>query len=185
MRLPDAEAASAFALKVDYRPVARTAIQKVQQELATKRVRSELKNTEKLDIMEKNVQAESNDKPKSRGLKLNVISGNAFGMTRKRSKIMSIISVVGHQVVKNLSEPSEITPVHLHIYANYSREKDFKLDPSVVRALLTTGGSRLMRVEGRVLSPIPNSDECKRSIRPDLHRKRGAHSKTNWTQCHP
>ena len=34
---------------------------------------------------------------------------------------MSIISFVGHQVVKNLSEPSEITLVH---HADYLRDKD-------------------------------------------------------------
>ena len=64
---------------------------------------------------------------------------------------MSIISVAGHQVVKNLSEPSEITLVHLDIYADYLREKDPKLDSRVVRALLSTGGLRLMRVDGHYI----------------------------------
>ena len=41
---------------------------------------------------------------------------------------MSIVSFAGHQVVKNLSEPSEITLVHLDIYANYLREKDPMMD---------------------------------------------------------
>ena len=68
-------------------------------------------------------------------------------MTKEGTKIMSIISVAGHQVVKNLSEPSEITLVHLDIYADYLREKDPKLDFRAVRALLTTGGPRLMRVD--------------------------------------
>ena len=52
------------------------------------------------------------------GLKLIVISGKTVGMTKEGTKIMSIISVAGHQVVKNLSEPSEITLVHLEIYAD-------------------------------------------------------------------
>ena len=64
---------------------------------------------------------------------------------------MSIISVAGHQVVKNLSEPSEITLVHLDIYADYLREKDPKLASRAVRALLTTGGPRLMRVDGHYI----------------------------------
>ena len=42
---------------------------------------------------------------------------------------MSFISVTGHQVVKNMSEPSEITLVHLDIYAGYLREKDLNLAP--------------------------------------------------------
>ena len=71
---------------------------------------------------------------------------------------MSIISVAGHQVVKNLSEPSEITLVHLDLYADYLREKEPKVDSRPVRALLTTGGPKLMKVEGHyieVLGPYP------------------------------
>ena len=79
---------------------------------------------------------------------MNVISRKTFGMTREGTKILSIISVAGHQVVKNLSEPSEITLVHLVIYADYLREKDRHLDSRAVRALLTTGGPRLMKVDG-------------------------------------
>ena len=64
---------------------------------------------------------------------------------------MSIISVAGHQLVKNLSEPSEITLVHLDVYADYLKEKDPKLDSRAVRALLTTGGPRLMKVDGHYI----------------------------------
>ena len=60
---------------------------------------------------------------------------------------MSIILVAGHQVVKNLSEPCEITLVHLDFYADYIREKDPKLDSRAMRALLTTGGPKLMKVD--------------------------------------
>ena len=54
-------------------------------------------------------------------------------------------------MVKNLSEPSEITLVHLDIYADYLKEKDPKLDSRAVRALLTTRGPRLMKVEGHYI----------------------------------
>ena len=64
---------------------------------------------------------------------------------------MSIVLVAGHQVVKNLIEPSKITQVHLDIYADYLREKDPKLDSRAKRALLTTGGPRLMRVDGHYI----------------------------------
>ena len=79
-------------------------------------------------------------------------------MTREGTKTRSIISVAGHQVVKKLSEPSEITLVHLDIYADYLREKDPKLDSRAVRALLTTGSPRLMKVDGHhieVHGPYP------------------------------
>ena len=71
---------------------------------------------------------------------------------------MSIITIAGHQVLKNLTEPSEITAVHLDIYADYLIQKDPKLDSRAVRALLTTGGPRLMKVEGHyieVYGPYP------------------------------
>ena len=60
-------------------------------------------------------------------------------MTREATKIRSFISVAGHQVVKNLSKPSEITLVHLYTYTDYLREKDLKLDSRAVQTLLTTG----------------------------------------------
>ena len=113
---------------------------------------------EKLDTLEKTVKEEDNQEPKKRGLKLNVTSGKTFGLTRDGNKIMSIISVAGHHVVKNLSEPSEITLVHLDIYADNLKEKDHKLDSRAVRALLTTGWPRLMRVDGNyieVYGPYP------------------------------
>ena len=72
-------------------------------------------------------------------------------MTKEGTEIITIISVAGHQVVKNLNKPSEITLVHLDIYADYLREKDPKLDSRAVRALLTTGGPRLMRVDGHYI----------------------------------
>ena len=94
---------------------------------------------------------EDAQEPRKQGLKLNVISGTIFDMTKEGTNIMSIISVAGHQVVKNLSEPSEITLVHLDIYADYLRVKDPKLDSRAVRALLMTGGPRLMRVDGHYI----------------------------------
>ena len=129
------EAESAGPLKLDYGLAARAALQNVKQELATKEmeqwVRSELESTdlwEKFNILSKTTEEEDKQEPRKQGLKLNVISGRTFGMTKEGTKIMSIISVAGHQVVKNLSEPSEITLVHLDIYADYLREKDPKLD---------------------------------------------------------
>ena len=146
---------------------ARTAKQKVQQELPTKEIQqwvsSKLESTDlrgKNDLLGKTTKGEDKQEPKKQGLKLNVISGKTFGMTKEGTKIKSIFSVAGHQVVKNLNEPSEITLVHLDIYADYLREKDPKLDSRAVRALLTTGGPRLMRVDGHYIEvhgpyPIP------------------------------
>ena len=103
------EAESSSPLKVDYGLAARTALQNVKQDLATKEVeqwvRSELKSTdlrESLNILGKTTKVEDREEPRKQGLKLNVISGRTFGMTKEGTKIMSIISVAGNQVVKNL-----------------------------------------------------------------------------------
>ena len=116
---------SVGALKGDYGLAARTALQNVQQKLVPEEVeqcvRSKLENTElreKLDILRRATHKEDNQEPRKQGLKLNIVSGMTCGMTREVTKIMSIISVAGHQVVKNLNEPSEITAVHLVIYAD-------------------------------------------------------------------
>ena len=106
---------------------------------------------EKFDILGKSTKEEDKQEPRKPGLKLNVISSKTFGVTKEGTKIMPNISVAGHQVVKNLSEPSEITLVHLDIYADYLREKDPKLDSRAVRALLTTGGPKLMGVDGHYI----------------------------------
>ena len=112
---------------MDFCLASRAALKKVKQELAAKEdeqyVRSELKNT-----LEKTVKEEGKEVSKSRDLKLNVISCKTFGMRREGRKIMSVISVAGHQAVKNLKELLVNTLVHLDIYADYLREKYPKLD---------------------------------------------------------
>ena len=74
------EAESAGPLKVDYGLAARTPLQNVQQELATKEVeqwvRSELESTdlrEKFNILSKTTEEEDKQEPRKQGLKLNVI----------------------------------------------------------------------------------------------------------------
>ena len=75
-------------------------------------------------------------------MKLNVISGQTFGMVPQGSRIQSIISVAGHQVIRNLTEPSEFTMMHLDTYADYLREVEPRTKSRAVRALLTPGGPR-------------------------------------------
>ena len=140
---------------MEYGLAVRAAAQNVQQDLATREVkqwvRSELESTErreKLDILGRSTKEEDNQEHREQGLKLIFISGKTFGMTREGTKIMSIILFAGRQVMKNLSEPLEITLVHQDIYADYLREKDSNLDSRSVRALLTTGGPKLIKVDG-------------------------------------
>ena len=82
-------------------------------------------------------------------MKLNVISGQTFGMVPQGSRIQSKISVAGHQVIKNPSEPSEFTMKHLDTYADYLRQVEPPTESRAVRALLTSGGPRTKKLHGR------------------------------------
>ena len=78
-----------------------------------------------------------------------MISGQTFGMVPQGSRIQSIISVVGHQVIRNLSESSELTMMHLDTYADYLRQVEPRTESRTLRALLTTGGPRRKKLHGR------------------------------------
>ena len=103
---------------------------------------------EKLNAFEAS-EVEEMKAPSSLSMKINVISGQTFGMVPQGSRIQSIITVAGHQVIKNLSEPSEFTTIHLDTYAEYLRQVDPRTESRAVRALLTTGGPRTMKLHGR------------------------------------
>ena len=143
--------------KIDYRAAAGDALNRVQQELVTKEiekiVKLELENEklqEQLNTFEA-TEVEETKAPSSLSMKLNVISGQRFGMVPQGSKIQSIISVAGHQVIRNLSEPSEFTLMHLDTYADYLRQVEPRTESRAVRALLTTGGPRTKKLHGRYL----------------------------------
>ena len=141
--------------KIDYRAAARDALKRVQQELVTKEIEQKVKlelENEKLQEKLNNFEAtevEETKAPSSLSMKLNVISGQRFGMVPQGSKIQSIISLAGHQVIRNLSEPSEFTLMHLDTYADYLRQVEPRTESRAVRALLTTGGPRIKKLHGR------------------------------------
>ena len=141
--------------KLDYRAAARDAVNRVQQELVTKetkqKVKLELENEkiqEKLNVFEAS-EVEETKASSSLSMKLNVISWQRFGMVPQGSKIQSIISVAGHQVIRNLGEPSDFTLMHLDTYADYLRQVEPRTESRAVRALLTTGGPRIKKLHGR------------------------------------
>ena len=141
--------------KIDYRAATRDALNRVQQELVTKeieqKVKLELKNEK---IQEKLNPFEASEVKETKAssilsMKLNVISGQTFGMVPQGSRIKSIISVAGHQVIRNLCEPSEFLMMHLDAYADYLRQIEPRTESRTVRALLTTGGTRTKKLHGR------------------------------------
>ena len=70
-------------------------------------------------------------------------------MVPQESKIQSIISVAGQQIIRYLSEPSEFTLMHLDTYADYLRQVEPHTESRAVRAILTTGGPRIKKLHGR------------------------------------
>ena len=150
-------ATAAHDFKIDYKAAARDALNRVQQELVTKEIEQKVKlelENEKLQEQLNTFEAtefEETKAPSSLSMKLNVISGQRFGMVPQGSKIQSIISVAGHQVIRNLSEPSEFTLMHLDTIADYLRQVEPRTESRAVRALLTTGGPRMKKLHGRYL----------------------------------
>ena len=118
--------------------------QKVTLELENEKLQEQLNAFEATEVEEAKA-------PSSLSMKLNVISGQRFGMVPQGSKIQSIISVAGHQVIRNLNEPSEFTLMHLDTYADYLRQMEPRTESRAVRALLTTGGPRMKKLHGRYL----------------------------------
>ena len=141
--------------KIDYRAAAGDALNRVQQELVTKEIEQKVtleldneKIQEALNAFEAS-EVEETKAPSSLSMKLNVISGQKFGMVPQGSRIQSIISVAGHQVIRNLSEPSEFTMMHLDTSADYLRQVEPRTELRAVRALLTTGGPQTKKLHGR------------------------------------
>ena len=50
---------------------------------------------------------------------LKMVTGKPFGITKIGARIMSIITVGGHEVLRNLIEPSDQTTMHIDVYADY------------------------------------------------------------------
>ena len=143
--------------KIDYRAAARDVLNRVQQELVTKEIEKKMKlelenekRQERLNAFEASEVKETKE-PSSLRMELNVIFGQTFDMLPQGSIIQSIISVAGHQVITNLSEPSEFTLMHVDTYADYLRQVEPRTESRAVRALLTTDGPRIVKLHGRYM----------------------------------
>ena len=99
------------------------------------------KTQERLNAFEAS-KFEETKAPSSLSMKLNVISVLTFGRVQQGSRIKSIISVAGHQMIRGLNEPSEFTMINLDAFADYLRHVEPRTESRTVRALLTTGGPR-------------------------------------------
>ena len=116
--------------KIDYQAAARDALNRFQKELATREIEQTVKHelgNERAQDQPTAFEASEVEVTKAScnsSLKLNMISGQTFGMVPLGIKIGLIISVAGHRVIRNLSEPSEFTMMHLDNYADYLRQAE-------------------------------------------------------------
>ena len=78
-----------------------------------------------------------------------MVMGKPFGITKLGARIMSIITVGGHEVTRNLSEPSDQTTMHIDVYADYLSATSPQTTSRALRALLPRGSSKSVRVQNR------------------------------------
>ena len=150
------EATARNALEINYEKAASEAINKVKQDLATKEIEQRLK--QEIDRQRLN-ETLSCSVPVPETVAGSTKSGNCntlkmmtvkpFGITKIGARIMSIITVGGHEVTRNLSEPSDQTIMHIDVYADYLSAISPQTTSRALRALLTRGGSKSVRVDNR------------------------------------
>ena len=83
------------------------------------------------------------------GNTLKMVTGKPFGIIKIGARIMSITTVGGHEVTRNLSEPSDQAIMHIVVYADHLSTISPQLKSRALRALLTRGGSKSVRDENR------------------------------------
>ena len=150
------ESAAGNSLEINYEKAATEAIAKVKQDLTAKEIEQRLK----LEIERQNFKEAltgSNPTPEAvpGSIKtgncntVKMVTGKPFGISKIGARIMSIITVGGHEVTRNLSEPSDQTIMHIDVYADYLSCISPQTTSRALRALLTRGGSKSVRVDNR------------------------------------
>ena len=150
------ESAAGNSLEINYEKAATEAITKVNQDLAAKEIEQRLK----LEIERQNFnEALAGSKPTPEAVPgstktgncntVKMVTGKPFGISKIGARIMSIITVGGHEVTRNLSEPSDQTIMHIDVYADYLSCISPQTTSRALRALLTRGGSKSVRVDNR------------------------------------
>ena len=80
---------------------------------------------------------------------LKIVTGKPFGITKIGARIMSIITMGGHEVTRNLSDSSDQTVMYIDAYADYFSAISPQTLSKALRALLTRGGSKSVRIDNR------------------------------------
>ena len=140
------EAKALNSLEINYERAAAEAINKVKQDLATKEIEQRLKQeierqklNETLSGLVPKPEAEMGVTKSGNCNTLKMVTGKPFGITKIGARIMSIITVGGHEVTRNLSERSDQTIMHIDEYAEYLSAISPQTTSRALRALLTRG----------------------------------------------
>ena len=143
-------------LEVNYEKAAAEAINKVKQDLAAKEIEQRLKQeierqkmNEALSCSQTIPEAAAGSTKNGNCNTVKMVRGKTFGITKIGARIMSIITVGGHEVTRNLSEPSDQTIMHIYVYADYLSCISPQTTSRALRAILTRGGSKSVRVDNR------------------------------------
>ena len=143
-------------LEINYERAAADAINKMKQDLATKEIEQRLKQeiekqglNQTLCMTRPEPETGENSTSRGNGNTLKMVTGKSFGITKIGAKIKSIIRVGGHEVTRNLSEPSDQTIMHIDVYADYLRAISPQTPSRALKALLTRGGSKSVRIDNR------------------------------------
>ena len=114
------EATAKNALEINYEKAATESINKVKQDLATKEIEQRLKQEiEKQKINETIGGSVAGSTKIGNCNTLKMVTGKPFGITKIEARIMSIITVGGHEVTRNLNEPSDQKIMHIDVNADY------------------------------------------------------------------
>ena len=132
-QVKDAVAETRSPLLINYEKAAAEAINRVKQDLATKEIEQRLKHeierqkmNETLLTTRQETETGENLVNRSNCNTFKMVIGKSFGITKIGARIMSMITVGGHEVTRNLSEPSDQTLMHIDDYADYLIENDSK-----------------------------------------------------------
>ena len=108
----------------------------MKQDLAAKEIEQRLKQEIERQKMNETLNCSQTIPEAAEGSKKNgncntvkMVTGKPFGITKIGARTMSIITVGGHEVTRNLSEPSDQTIMHTDVYAEllelYKPTNDF------------------------------------------------------------
>ena len=137
------EATAKNDLAIDYEKAAAEAINKVKQDLAAKKIEQRLKQeiqrqrmNEALSCSQTIPEAAERSTKNGNCNTVKMVTGKPYDITKIGARIMSIITVGGHEVTRNLSEASDQTIMHIDVYADYLSCISPQTTSRALRALL-------------------------------------------------